>query len=223
MITVGVLCEGQTEEIMVRDFLGPELVPHGISLVPTILLTRTAAGGPMGRGGVSKWSKIERDLRHRLNSTPHWAAVTTLIDYYGIPSDSPGVEDRPAVGARARVEHVERAMARRIGHPRFIPYLALHETEAWVFAAAEQLAYWVEDPAVAEKVQRIADELGGPEEVNERPDTAPSKRLLKLYPGYTKTLHGPAAVTDLGLAGLRAACPHFDAWIGRLIALTGKG
>jgi hypothetical protein len=220
MITVGVLCEGQTEENMVREFLGPELLQLGISLVPTILLTRTAAGGPTGRGGVSKWSKIEKDLRKRLNSSPHWAAVTTLLDYYGLPRDTPGMADRPATTARAKVEHVERRIAEHIGHPRFVPYLALHETEAWVFAAAEQLAYWTEDTALGQKVQGIAAALGGPEEVNESPETAPSKRLLKLCPAYNKTFHGPAAVTDLGLAELRAACPHFDSWIRKLLALT---
>ncbi|MDH6629355.1 hypothetical protein M2271_007191 [Streptomyces sp. LBL] len=95
MITVGVLCEGQTEETMVRDFLAPELFNAGIILVPTILLTGTTAGGASGRGGVSKWSKIEKDLRNRLSSTPHWAAVTMLLDYYGLPPDSPGMADRP--------------------------------------------------------------------------------------------------------------------------------
>ncbi|MEU0086171.1 DUF4276 family protein [Streptomyces sp. NPDC006274] len=220
MITVGVLCEGQTEENMVNDFLGPELFQFGISLVPTILLTRTAAGGTTGRGGVSKWSKIEKDLRNRLNSSPHWAAVTTLLDYYGLPQDTPGMADRPATTARAKVEHVERRIAEHIGHPRFIPYLALHETEAWVFAAAEQLAYWTEDPALGQKVQGVADALGGPEQVNEKPETAPSKRLLKLYPEYIKTFHGPAAVTDLGLADLRASCPHFSTWIEKLTNLT---
>ncbi|MFJ2416184.1 MULTISPECIES: DUF4276 family protein [Streptomyces] len=220
MITVGVLCEGQTEENMVREFLYPELLQLGIVLVPTILLTRTAAGGPAGRGGVSKWSKIEKDLQNRLRSSPHWAAVTTLIDYYGLPQDSPGMADRPSAAARQKAEHVEKRMAEHIGNPRFIPYLVLHETEAWVFAAAEQLAYWTDDPALAQKVRNMAAAAGGPEEVNEKPETAPSKRLLKLHPEYIKTFHGPAAVTDLGLAGLRAACPHFSAWIGKLTELA---
>ncbi|WP_405912445.1 DUF4276 family protein [Streptomyces sp. NBC_00963] len=222
MITVGVLCEGQTEENMVEGFLKPELAEHGIHLVSTILHTKTAAGGGGGRGGVSKWSKIEKDLRNRLNSTPHWAAVTTFLDYYGLPQDSPGMADRPQGGAsrRERVEHVERRMAEHIGHPRFLPYLVLHETETWVFAAAEQLGELLDDAGLAGELKRQADAEGGPEEVNNSPDTAPSKRLLRLFPGYSKLLDGPDAVTLLGMEGLRGACPHFDAWICRLIALN---
>ncbi|MEV0094695.1 DUF4276 family protein [Streptomyces sp. NPDC050738] len=221
MITVGVLCEGQTEENMVRDFLAPELFGAGIILVPTILLTGARAGGPAGRGGVSKWAKIEKDLRLRLATTPHWAAVTTLLDYYGLPQDSPGMDDRPAGSARQRVEHVERRIAERIEHPRFLPYLVLHETETWVFAAAEQMGEWAEDAALAGELKRQADAAGGPEGVNDGADTAPSKRLLRAYPAYNKTQDGPVAVTDLGLVELRAACPHFDSWIGSLLALTG--
>ncbi|MFE3599045.1 DUF4276 family protein [Streptomyces sp. NPDC059142] len=218
MITVGVLCEGQTEETMVREFLGPELEPEGIFLVPTILLTGSTAGGPSGRGGVSKWSKIEKDLRNRLSSTPHWAAVTTLLDYYGLPPDSPGMADRPTGSPRQRVEHVEQRIAERINHPRFVPYLVMHETEAWVFAAAEQLAEWYEDPALGGELQRQADAAGGPELVNNGPDTAPSKRLQRLLPGYNKRLDGPVAVTQLGLPALRAVSPHFDSWICELLA-----
>jgi hypothetical protein len=220
MTTVGVLCEGQTEENMVKDFLGPELSEYGIYLVPTLLETKTAAGGPSHRGGVSKWSKIEKDLRRLLGST-HWAAVTTLIDFYALPQSSPGMADRPMTGPRRqRVEHVEERIAEHIDHPRFIPYLILHETETWVFAAAEQLGELLEEDALAIELKRQADEKGGPEEVNDSPDTAPSKRLLRLYPEYNKTQDGPEAVTCLGLDALRRACPHFDGWITKLLALT---
>jgi len=221
MITVGVLCEGQTEENMVREFLDPELRAHGICLVPVLLQTKTPAGGPSYRGGVSKWSKIENDLRRLLGSTPHWAAVTTLIDYYGLPQGSPGMADRPMTAPpRQRAQHVEQRIAEHVGHPRFIPYLVLHETETWVFAAADQLGELLEDHSLASELKRQADEKGGPEGVNDRPETAPSKRLLRLCPEYNKTQDGPDAVTLLGLEALRLACPHFDAWISKILALA---
>ncbi|MFF9753376.1 DUF4276 family protein [Streptomyces sp. NPDC014344] len=221
MIMVGVLCEGQTEENMVKDFLGPELAELGICLVPTILMTRTPAGGPAGRGGVSKWAKIEKDL-HKLLAGTHWAAVTTLLDYYGLPQDSPGMQDRPTGSPVDKVTHVERRLAEAIGHPRFLPHVVLHETETWVFAAAEQLGDWVDEPALAHELKRQADQAGGPEYVNDKPETAPSKRILKLYPRYVKTQDGPVAVMDLGLTALRAACPHFDEWIMKLLDLTPR-
>ncbi|MFF5371221.1 DUF4276 family protein [Streptomyces sp. NPDC013187] len=216
---VGVLCEGQTEENMVNDFLGPELAAYGICLVPTILTTRVAAGGPAGKGGVSKWAKIEKDL-HRLLASTHWAAVTTLLDYYGLPVDSPGMSDRPTGSAADKVTHVERCLAERVSHPRFLPHVVLHETETWVFAAAEQLGDWADDLSLARELKRQADQAGGAENVNDGPETAPSKRILKLYPRYVKTQDGPVAVMELGLTALRAACPHFDAWVVKLLGLA---
>lgn len=83
MITVGVLCEGQTEENMVRDFLAPELFKAGIILVPTILLTGTRAGGPSGRGGVTScwplptWTKSASTEAPSSSIVPaRWAAVS---------------------------------------------------------------------------------------------------------------------------------------------------
>lgn len=54
------------------------------------------------------------------------------------------------------------------------------------------------------------------ERENDGPATAPSKRLLRYRPDYTKTLDGPVAVAELGLPGLRGQCPHLDTWLTRI-------
>lgn len=144
--------------------------------------------------------------------------VTTLLDYYAFPADAPGMADRPAGDAVTRVEHVERAMKTAIGDDRFLPNLVVHETEAWVLAAHEQLGSLYGDPALARTLRREIDKAGGPELVNDGPSTAPSKRLLRHRPDYVKTLHGPLAVDDLGLPRLREQCPHLDRWLQRLEA-----
>lgn len=64
---------------------------------------------------------------------------------------------------------------------------------------------------------------GGPEEVNDGVDTAPSKRLLKAYPRYLKSAYGPRVITDVGLPTIRAACPHADSWLTELEARILKG
>ena len=44
----------------------------------------------------------------------------------------------------------------------------------------------------------------------------PSYRILALFQAYRKPLHGPIAAKRIGLDQLRAECPHFDEWIGKL-------
>ena len=208
------LVEGQTEETIVGDLIVPHFESLRWYVSVSILTTRRVAGQPARRGGVSSWRKIHRELQMLLPS--RYDVLTTVIDYYGCPLDTPGMDNRPTGGARARVEHVEAAIASTVDHPCFVPHLVLHETEAWVLAAVDYLGSVLDDEAGAASVKKVVDESGGPEMVNDGPTTAPSKRLLAQWPTYQKTLDGPLALIDMGLGGVRRRCPHLDAWLRRI-------
>jgi hypothetical protein len=214
-----ILVEGQTEEVITDRLIRPFLEDANWIVSFSVLTTKRTAGGANSRGGVSAWSKIEKEVRLLLGS--QFDLVTTLLDYYGFPSDAPGMQDRPTGHAHDRVTYVEGQLQSKIGDIRFVPHLVLHETEAWVFAAANQLSALMDnDPSLATELTSIAQSAGGPELVNDGPTTAPSKRLLDRAPTYQKTLHGPLAIEELGLKDLRAQCPHLDTW---LTLLTSRG
>lgn len=161
---------------------------------------------------MTSWAKLAREIRLLLHDAS-LDVLTTVIDYYGFPDAAPGMATRPNADPYQRVAHVEQAVAAVIGDQRFVPHLTLHESETWVFAAAEQLGEWYDDPVVVDRMKADLAGVDGPELVNDGPATAPSKRLLAHCPGYVKTLDGPVAVAELGLAGLRAVCPHLDRWL----------
>lgn len=212
-----ILVEGQTEETFVRNVLGPHLSSAGLSVTAVLLKTKRVKAGGHFRGGVTSSSQVVEDIRRLLNDTSA-TAVTTLIDYYGLPPDFPGMSGRPAGAAHGRVAHVEAALARVIADARFIPHLVLHEFEAWIYAAPSSAEWVFEAAAVTSQLEGMAATAGGPELVDDGPTTAP-KRLLSVFPGYQKTLHGPMAVEAIGLAAIRAACPHAAAWLERLESL----
>ncbi|HEX5118733.1 MAG TPA: DUF4276 family protein [Pseudonocardiaceae bacterium] len=213
-----VLLEGQTEEVMLRNVLEPHLRTAGWTVSWSILVTKRLVDGPAHRGGVTSWAKLERDIR-RLLSGRSFAAVTTIIDYYGLPGDVPGMSSRPSGDARIRVGHVEAAMGAAIDDLRFVPHLTLHEAESWVFAAAEQLADLYRDPDLLARMRADVAAAGGPELVNDGPETAPSKRLRSYREDdYLKATDGPLAVAELGLGRLRQQCPHLHAWLTGLEA-----
>ena len=58
--------------------------------------------------------------------------------------------------------------------------------------------------------------------INDNPQTAPSKRILSLFPGYD-TLYGALTAIEIGLAKIREQCLLFDGWVARLEALAGEG
>ena len=208
------LVEGQTEERFVKDVLCPVFEPRGVFLFPTILTTKVVKSGPNFKGGVTNYAKLRADLSKLLLDTG--AVVTTMIDYYGLPEDTPGMRDRPLASARDRVMDVEAAIYNDVGAPRnFTPFLALHEFEALLFADHEITAATIPAREKAAELLAVAGGLA-PEDINENRETAPSKRLQKVFPSFKKTLHGPTAAKRIGLEAIRARCPHFDSWITRL-------
>ncbi|GAB2990793.1 DUF4276 family protein [Saccharothrix stipae] len=208
---VHLLVEGQTEEVVADSVIRPHLEALGWVTSLSLVKTKRPAAGPSHKGGVTGWGQVQRDIRLLLNDTS-LDVLTTLFDYYAFPADCPGMGDRPPGDVYERVGHVERCLVEAVGDRRFRPNLVVHELEAWVFAAADELGQFL-GPELAERLSEDVRAAGGPESVNDGPATAPSKRLLDYCPGYVKTVDGPLAIQDLGLARLRAVCPHLDAWL----------
>jgi len=101
---------------------------------------------------------------------------------------------------------------------RFIPYVVMHEFEGLLFSDCTKLGSGIGRPDLVPHFQKIRDSFTTPEEINDSSETAPSKRLLKLVPGYEKPLLGTLAALEIGLDAIRSACPHFHSWLNRLEA-----
>jgi Domain of unknown function (DUF4276) len=216
-----ILCEGQTEEIIARDVLGPHFSDEDAYVTPYIVKTKQPAGAPAHRGGVSTWPKLERQVRLLLRDSST-TVLTTLLDYYAFPVDAPGMSDRPHGSPQDRVSHVESALAEAIDDARFVPHLVLHEIEAWVLADCRRLGELMGDPDPAADLERMVQHASGPELVNDGVETAPSKRIMSAYPRYAKTIDGPLVIVDAGLAVIRATCPHADEWFRTIEARLSR-
>ena len=92
----------------------------------------------------------------------------------------------------------------------------MHEFEGLLFSDPDQFAQSLGEPDLAPRLRAIRREFRTPEDINDSPDKAPSKRILNLYRGYRKPVDGVLAMQQLGLDTVREACPLFDAWIAAL-------
>ncbi len=212
-----VLCEGQTEETFVQRILAPHLHPFDISPIPTLLTTKKVKSGQIFRGGITSYERIRRDVLNLLQDTSA-VRVTTLLDYYGLPADFPGKAQLQGQTPYERVIFLETRFANDIHHPRFLPYLSLHEFEAMLFAQAERIAEAL-GPAKVKKPFENLQEYASPEEINEGVNTHPSARIQQAFPAYRKRLHGPLIIERIGLPVIRAQCPHLNQWLQRLETL----
>lgn len=69
-------------------------------------------------------------------------------------------------------------------------------------------------------LQHVKAAFRSPEEINISPLTAPSKRILALFPAYDKPIHGSLAAMEIGLDTIRKECGRFDGWLKKLEALA---
>jgi hypothetical protein len=212
-----ILVEGQTEERFVKAVLGPAFWERELFFTPTILATKRVKEGPHFKGGVTSFARFRNDTQ-RLLSSARGALVTTMVDYYGLPADFPGMDSRPPHGTPLqRVTHIENALAQHFGSPaNFVPFLALHEFEAWLLSSTAELPRALSESLKQKEFEAIRASVATPQEINERPELAPSKRIVNLFPAYRKALHGPITAQRIGLKQIRSECPHFNDWMTKL-------
>jgi hypothetical protein len=204
-----VLAEGDSEELFVEKILSPHLQPSGVFARATCVVSKRFTGGNL-------WSNVRLSLQPLLADSDAW--VTTLLDFYGLPDDFPGLSGLPSLPGSAldAVRHVEGALSVTMGRPvRFIPFIVLHEFEAWYFANPVKVAEFFGAPSVAETMEQASREAGGPENINQGKETHPSKRLERYGMGFRKT-SAVALLQEIGIDAIRRACPHFNNWLTRL-------
>ncbi|MGH7244748.1 MAG: DUF4276 family protein [Phycisphaerales bacterium] len=223
MREVLVLCEGVTEREFCRSVIGPYLSAKGI------LLSGTLQGTPQRkRGGVRSWPSYRNEIL-RLASEHAARHVAVLVDYYGLPSTWPGRAGATSQRPENRGALVEDALWKdlelEIG-TRFHPCVQLHEYESLLFVDPELSALSLaigggsmSYDVLASNLSRIKSRCGGlVEGINDSPENAPSKRLLKLIPGYDKVAWGVTAAADVEVPALREGCPWLNRWLSRLEA-----
>ena len=221
--------EGQTEETFVNNVLAPHLHGRGYRSVRARLVGNARQRDR--RGGIRDWNAVRRDITNHLREDTA-SFATTMVDYYGLPrsgqrawpgrdraSTLPFAEKADAVEADLLAD-VRQEMGGGFDPNRFVPYVMMHEFEALLFSNCEQFGSGIGRPDLAASFQGIRDQFASPEEIDDSPETAPSKRVERLVPGYQKPLLGILAALEIGLDAMRHECPHFAMWLSSLEALT---
>jgi hypothetical protein len=209
MKRIYVVVEGQTEEAFINRVVQPHLA--GSVLVIPILLKKA--------GGDPRWARVKGHVV-RLLLQDSAAYVSTFFDLYGLGEDFPARDPGPDPIARvlgieaAMVAEVDSAYPRWQAKTRLLPHIQPHEFEAILFSDPDQLAKALETPA--QRLHSIRRSFPSPEHINDSPQTAPSKRITAIAPGYQKVLQGVGTAASIGLPRILQECSHFRHWIRRM-------
>lgn len=217
--------EGQTEETFVAEVLAPHLYARGYQSVSARLLGNSRQR--THRGGARAWSAVRTDILNHLRQDRECLA-TSMVDFYALPATGtklwPGRQAASAAPFPQKARTVEAALhadiVTEMGEPfdprRWLPYVIMHEFEGLLFSDCQRFAKGIGQEQLAAAFQRIRDGFETPEQINDSPVTAPSKRVEGLVPGYEKPLLGTLAALEVGLDAIRGACPNFGAWLDAL-------
>lgn len=221
---VNIIVEGNSEENFVNDVL----VKHFAAMDIYVSARKIRTGWDKlnkkpAKGGLLKYSKFRNDVNRWIESDkgrPN-TFFTSFIDLYAFPKDkdSPYKETIQKISnPYDKISALENAIKDNIGNASFIPYVQLHEFEAFLLVEPDRLLTMYPDDSSG--INKLKTNIGttSAELINESPETAPSKRIIKHIPAYEgqKAQVGPMIAEDIGLTKLRESCPHFNEWITKL-------
>lgn len=220
MARVNVVCEGPTESRFISDVLAPHFWHRGIYLIPVIL------GVPGHKGGRVNYARVQKDILLQLKQDPS-VYCSTMFDLYGLGTGFPGTVPSSGFVSALRANQIENAVLQDIvsiaphlrADVRLIPYLQVHEFEGLLFSDTAAFAAALGQSGLAAQLESIRNSFATPEDINDDPNTAPSKRVVSLYCSYKKVIEGTLAAQRIGVDRMFAECPHFRNWIERLSAL----
>lgn len=210
MIRIALSVEGYTEDEFCRQVLAPYLRLFGKEITPIIVTTSREACGTKHKGGCINLSRVSNEIEKLLH---HFDYVTTFYDYYGFMNPS-----------KLSICDLEIAIAKEVNYPRtLIPYIQQYEFETLLFADEDYYESYFSDSKAKTEISNIVSSCGGVEHINNSPETAPSKRIIKLFNNYAETydkvFHGPGIANDIGLSKIKSQCPRFNDWLEKLVKL----
>jgi hypothetical protein len=221
-----VLVEGDTEERFVGDVLAGYLTGNGYWSVSARQIGPSRERSR--RGGVPTWGRAKREII-KLLSEDRNLILTTMFDYYGMPSDEdtlwPGREIAATASFDAKLTTLHGAVSDAIAiemgngfdRRRFIANILLHEFEALLFSDCATFARAIGRLDIEPQLSAIRRSFETPEHINDSPATAPSKQIAALVPGYQKPSQGLAAAQAIGVETMSRECRFFRDWLERLV------
>jgi len=214
MIRLVFIVEGDTEILFVDKVIIPYLHSLGYTNpmhCQTIITNRKQHK----KGGVGSYHKYSNEITRTLSQGN--VIVTTFIDFYALPPSFPNF----SVSAND-ISNIESAIHKDFeSTDLFIPYIQKHELETVMFAHFETLELVVDSKEQFELIKEVVGEFPNPEDINNSKETAPSKRLMRIF-NYDKVADGNIVFDLMDISVIMNKCPKFKTWIEKIKSSMDK-
>lgn len=192
-----ILCEGDTEEIVVRHFLRRQWNAEGLDRVG---LHADNLQGSLNRIGTKASLFLDED---------NVLGVFTLVDLYGCTQIKHGVDDE--IDAKVvRIQEWLRSCVKNPRVDRFHPHVSVHEVEALILAEGAALAARLSAQVAPDPNAEMKNFL-----------KPPSKRLDELFRAYKhrnyhKIIDGTPLFQKMQFDPVYQSCRYFRTFIDKL-------
>lgn len=195
-IEINIVCKGRAEENFVKNVLNKYFIPKQIKLIPYRL---------NNCGNISGNVSIEKlvDCLCRCNTS----IITTLVDYYGFKGNK--------LDVTSLENDILNKYSKRKKDKILIPYVQMHEFEALLFSDINTISESMNanDNQMDELAKIIKEYNNEPEKIDNSIETAPSKRLEKIFIDYKKTVDGILISKNIGIDKIKENCKKFNTWL----------
>lgn len=205
------IVEGDTEISFIQKCIMPYLYQKGFTnpMNAQKIITNRKKNK---KGGNVAFDYLKNDIE-RVAATRN-ILITTFLDFFRLPTDFPGYTTDSL-----KIEQIEEAVRENISsivdRANFLPYIQRHEIEALMYTNMDGFNYVVDKEESLNKLKEIINQYANPEDINSGSETAPSKRLMKIFP-YQKTTDGEIILEALPIDDIRSKCPRFNEWLENL-------
>ena len=205
------IVEGDTEISFIQKCIMPYLYQKGFTnpMNAQKIITNRKKNK---KGGNVAFEYLRNDIE-RVAATRN-VLITTFLDFFRLPTDFPGYTTDSL-----KIEQIEEAVRENISsivdRANFLPYIQRHEIEALMYTNMDGFNYVVDKEESLNKLKEIINQYANPEDINSGSETAPSKRLMKIFP-YQKTTDGEIILEALPIDDIRSKCPRFNEWLENL-------
>ena len=193
------IVEGRSEEQFINKLLIPYLSTRpGLQGIPMHAQQLVTNRKRLMRGGNVSFGKFAADVRNVARSGD--VLITTMIDFFRLPSDFPCyTKDGQKVSLVEQA--IREALSKDISPEIFLPYIQRHEFETLLFSSMDGFSMLLDDNKSLAQLEAIERKYANPEDINGGAQTAPSKRLERIFP-YQKTADSFEEGLDACLAAL---------------------
>jgi hypothetical protein len=215
MANILIIVEGQTEEQFYKRLVQNEFrnedgsYRHYFQVV--VMPSKKNLHSRGQKGGSVGYDVCVDNVRRFLRQASHCDLVLLVFDYYGLHESFKSHISAAHRSLEQKISAIQGRLEGDIGAPVFKFRLQVHEFEAYLFSQPEMVSSHFQEPVKLPALRQILAQFeDNPELINDNLATAPSKRLMALFPNFGKTTDGISIAEKTGVPHIRQRCAWFD-------------